>query len=214
MGPHPKDISGQRYGTLTAVRIAGGRGDDWEMLCDCGNVIIRKGAVLRYALKTSDGGRATCRLPPKDPRGHGKATSKLYRVWHNMKTRCYNKREKSYINYGGRGITVCDEWVNDYLKFHRWAHDNGYREELTIDRKNNDGNYEPSNCRWSTHMEQQQNTRQTRIITARGESLSVSAWARRCGIHETTLRERISDGWNIDDAVSLPPQSTSGYFRR
>ena len=92
---------------------------------------------------------------------HNMSYSKLYKVWQGMKTRCYNPNFIYYCNYGSRGITICNEWLNDFKSFYDWAIDNGYKEGLTIDRINNDGNYEPSNCRWITRAEQNRNQRKT-----------------------------------------------------
>ena len=90
---------------------------------------------------------------------HGLRYTRLYRIWINMKTRCYNKNTNRYKDYGARGITICNEWRNDFMSFYNWSMNNGYDENLTIDRINNDKNYEPSNCRWITVKEQNRNKR-------------------------------------------------------
>lgn len=90
---------------------------------------------------------------------HGKSNTRLYSIWNHMKQRCYNKNKDSYINYGARGITVCDDWKDDFTAFESWAISNGYQDTLTIDRINSNGNYEPSNCRWTTADVQSANTR-------------------------------------------------------
>ncbi len=100
---------------------------------------------------------------------HGKSgNNKLYRTWKNMRQRCLNKNNKSYENYGGRGISICDEWKNDYIKFYNWSINNGYEDNFTIDRINNDGNYEPNNCRWTIKNIQARNTRAIMITNTSG----------------------------------------------
>jgi len=90
---------------------------------------------------------------------HGLHGSKLYWVWQGMKQRVFNTKHKSYIDYGGRGVSMCDEWANDYESFYTWANNNGYQEGLTIERRDNDGSYEPDNCKWATMLEQSKNKR-------------------------------------------------------
>ena len=103
--------------------------------------------------------------------------SVLYNKWGSMKTRCYYPKSKDYKNYGGRGIKICDEWLN-YDNFRNWSISTGYQEGLTIDRIDNDRNYEPSNCKWVTMKEQQRNKRNNRIITYNGKSLTLVEWGR------------------------------------
>jgi hypothetical protein len=134
----------------------------WLCLCDCGNEKIIRGGSLRQGKIRSCG----CLLSEKSKERmtniatkHGHSDSPLYRVHKSMIERCYSPLSKGFKNYGGRGITVCDEWLNDFMAFYSWAVENGYQEGLEIDRKDNDGNYEPSNCRWVTPLENCQNTR-------------------------------------------------------
>lgn len=131
-------------------------------------------------------------------------TSRLYRIWRNMKQRCTNPRAAKHHLYGGRGITVCDEW-HAYEPFHAWAIANGYRDDLTIDRIDNDGPYSPANCHWVTPAHQGRFTRQRRLLTFRGETLSVTEWAERLGIKQTVLSSRINEyGWPIGKALTTP----------
>lgn len=121
-----------------------------------------------------------------------------------MKDRCRNKNSTPYKNYGGRGINVCDEWANDYGVFRNWAFSNGYANHLSLDRIDNDGNYEPGNCRWATQKEQCRNTRATRFLMAFGETKSLPDWAEdpRCSVSRKVLGSRIRAGVDPETAIS------------
>ena len=133
---------------------------------------------------------------------HGMRHTKIYYVWCGMKLRCYNKNSKSYKNYGSKGIKVCDEWKNDFFKFYEWAIDNGYKEGLTIDRINNNGNYEPSNCRWITRAEQNRNYSRNHYLTYKGETLCLTDMANKYNINESVLLYRIKNGWKMEEAIN------------
>ena len=138
---------------------------------------------------------------------HGMVGTRVYRIWGKMKERCYNRNHDAYKNYGGRGITVCDEWQR-FKPFCEWAMANGYADNLTLDRKDNDKGYSPENCRWVTMNEQENNRRNNRIITFHGESLTVSQWAERNSISPSTLYSRIYIyGWDFERAISTPPRT-------
>lgn len=113
-------------------------------------------------------------------------------IYSHMKARCYNKNRWNYQYYGARGIKVCDEWKNDYQKFKKWSLENGYQNNLSIDRIDTNGNYEPSNCRWVTDKEQKNNTRRNHYITYKGKTQSMSKWAEELNISYTVLRARIN----------------------
>lgn len=115
--------------------------------------------------------------------------SKLYDVWYQMKKRCYRKENSNYKYYGERGITVCDEWKKDYKAFKSWAIANGYKEGLTLDRINSNGNYEPSNCRWATIEEQARNMRINVFYTVGNETHTLSEWARIIGKSKSTVHD-------------------------
>jgi len=136
---------------------------------------------------------------------HGMTNTRLHHIWKSIKQRCYNPNNNRYSNYGGRGITVCDEWRNSFNAFYEWAMANGYADDLTIDRKDTNGNYEPSNCCWATQKEQQNNRRNNCLITHNGETHTLAEWAAITGLKYQTIQRRLKTGWNIKDALTIKP---------
>ena len=134
---------------------------------------------------------------------HGKSNTRLFRIWAHIKDRCFNVNNDAYKNYGARGIIMCTEWKNNFMSFYIWANNNGYKDNLTIDRINNDGNYEPTNCRWITSEEQHKNTRKNKILQYNGESLCARDWSKRLNINYSTLLSRLKRGWNTEKALSI-----------
>lgn len=174
------DITGQRFGSLVAIRPTGVKskwdGEIWECKCDCGTI---KGVAI-HSLKT--GNTKSCGCSFKKPRPHRKKTdycgTRLYRIWSNMKTRCLNKNVGYvYSRYGGRGITICDEWM-EFKPFMEWAFSSGYSDNLTIDRIDNDSGYFPENCRWITMAEQNKNRSSTHFVTIGGVTKCIKDWER------------------------------------
>lgn len=147
---------------------------------------------------------------------HGESdlkNNRLYRIWSAMKSRCYTQYSRSFKDYGGRGIIVCDDWKKDFLIFKDWALNNGYSDDLSIDRVDVNGNYEPSNCRWATNQQQARNRRNNRMdtvkITAFGETKSALDWLDdpRCDLKTTTgIIYRIGAGWTPEEAISKPSE--------
>ena len=143
-------------------------------------------------------------------RKHGEAIRKngsrtrLYVIWCHMNERCYNPHFVAFTNYGGRGIRVCEGWRNSFVAFREWAMLNGYNDNLSLDRINNDGNYEPSNCKWSTVKEQSNNRRTNRFITYRGETKTMKQWAETIGMPYDTFKRRLYYGWSVDEAIETP----------
>ena len=132
---------------------------------------------------------------------HGKRHTRLYRIWANIKTRCFNTNDLHYKRWGALGITMCDEWKNNFQAFYNWAMSNGYADDLTIDRIDNYGNYEPSNCRWVTVKEQNQNKKNVVLLTYNGLTLSCREWAKMLGIGKNTVRERYNKGWTVEECL-------------
>lgn len=137
---------------------------------------------------------------------HGLSHTSFYFLWAGMVARCENPRHRYYKNYGGRGIAVCPKWRRDAGAFHKDMF-SSYRPGLSIERKNNNGNYTPKNCRWSTRKEQMNNTRTNRFLVVRGVKRTISQWSDISGIHYQTLTSRIKAGWKPADCVDRKPQS-------
>ena len=190
------NLEGERFGRLVVLRrlenLRPGA-TRWLCKCDCGGTAITYTTNLKGGLCRSCG---CLHIEAARERGfksakHGMCNTRLFRVWSNMKTRCYNKNNKSYERWGKRGIYVCDEWKNDFKAFYDWAMQSGYSDELSIDRIDNNGPYSPENCRWVTPLEQANNTRKTRFIEFGGERHSLHEWSRIVGVNVTTLFYRL-----------------------
>lgn len=134
---------------------------------------------------------------------------RLKSIFHNMKTRCYNPNSKFYKWYGAKGITICNEWLESYNVFEKWAIENGYSDSLTIDRIDSEKGYEPSNCRWVTRQEQANNRNSNHLISFNNEQHSIADWAKITGISHTALKQRIAAGWTIEEALTTPQYSTN-----
>jgi hypothetical protein len=198
------DMLGRRVGRLVVVATAASRGAKmqkwWLCKCDCGESVDVRGDHLRRGETISCG----CMLVDRPNRPAGDPERrKVYRVWAKMISRCFNKDDRNYRRYGARGITVCDRWRNSFESFFA---DMGRRptQDHSIDRINNDGNYEPTNCRWATRDEQAVNRRTNRIVEYDGDRLTVSQWSRKVGIKAGTLRHRLVNGWSAGDALMTP----------
>lgn len=192
---------GDRFGRLVLVRqINKNPGAKWETLCDCGNKKVARTASMRNGDTTSCG----CRLyeTQQDRKTHGMSETPEYKAWANMKNRCQSKNHRQYSEYGGRGIKVCARWQT----FETFLADMGKRPNgTTLDRHpDNDGNYEPSNCRWATRKQQQRNRRVCVQITLRGKTQCLTEWAEESGVHRRTVRARLVKGWSIEDAIFKP----------
>lgn len=152
------DITGNRYGMLVAIKEVEvvKKKSKWLYKCDCGN----KKIIWRHTV--TDGSTVSCGCYQKTK--NGLSNTRLYRIYMGMLRRCGDPKCKSYKNYGGRGIVVCEDWSFDFQSFYNWALSNGYSDDLSIERINNNGNYEPSNCKWATRIEQNNNTRRNKYV--------------------------------------------------
>lgn len=183
------DLTGQRFGHLVAIRATEERRREkvfWECQCDCGNMHNVSACDLTSGHTRSCG----CQHHPLK---HGESKSRLYSIHQGMKRRCYNKNHSSYKDYGGRGITICEEWLN-YETFRDWALHNGYNDKLTIERKDNDKGYSPENCTWIARSDQNRNQRSTRHIYIDGEKVTLPMIAEAIGLSETNISVRFSKG--------------------
>lgn len=199
------DLTGTVYGRLT-VTSEGERQNKqrrWYCQCECGNTVLVLQSSLRGGLTSS------CGCLHKEFVSDLKATHKLtgtpeHRAWQGMKTRCNNPNSISYPLYGGRGIKVCDRWLNDFPAF---LEDMGPRPSSahSLDRIDNSKDYEPTNCRWATDKEQGRNKRNNHYLTYNGETLTVVEWAERIGIPEKVLRHRVNRSkWTDEQAITTP----------
>lgn len=215
MGRPKLELAGKRFGRLVAIEDVGrneGSGVLWRCRCDCGGENIVEASQLVSGSVRSCGclGRelAAERLKHFSRKTHGESYTRLHRIWGNMKTRCTNPKSDHYDRYGGRGITVCEEWRNSYEKFRDWAIPAGYADDLTLERINNDGPYCPENCRWATKKEQASNRSSNRVLTFNEESHTMKEWAEITGIRRLTIKYRIDNlNWPIEKALTTPMNS-------
>lgn len=198
--------TGDRFGKLTVMKEVepnitpcGTVQRKFLCMCECGNEIVRNMQTLIKGAKTSCG----CDHTPYIQKYFNKESkSFLYSTWSGMRQRCNNPKNSSYKNYGGRGVSVCKEWNDDFFAFEKWAKQNGAKEELQIDRIDVNGNYEPSNCRWVDAITQANNKRSNRFIEYNGKTHTVMGWSRITGIQECVIRSRIDKyGCTIGQAL-------------
>ena len=203
------DLTGQRFGRWTVLERAenDSRGTArWFCQCDCGKQHIVRGYDLRSGLSRSCGCLQK-EVAAKSNRKFFKRDMRLNRIWVAMRKRCSNPNSQYYYLYGGRGITVCQEWEANFGSFQNWAIENGYMPDLTIDRIDNELGYSPENCRWASIQEQANNHRNNVMITYKGQTLTVAQWSVLVGINQSTLRSRIAAGWPIKKALLLKPNT-------
>lgn len=207
--PAKLDLTGTRFGRLVALREAQkGAGNKaptrWECSCDCGAEVVASTSMLRSGHTKSCGCLQRDKVSNRNTR-HGQAMSPTWRAWRAMVARCTVRTNAAFPNYGGRGITVCPRW----REFENFLADMGERPPgTTIDRLDNDGGYEPGNCRWATREQQDGNKRTTVRITFQGRTMTLAQWAKELGTAGTVLRKR----WDKYQTL-LPIQRTKDSYR-
>ena len=201
------DLTGKKFGRLTVLKQSGTKHKEcvWECMCDCGNKTNVISSNLRKGHTKSCGCLNTERTKQANTK-HGLYGTKIHSTYYNMKNRCYNPNYYLYKHYGGKGITVCDEWLgeNGLSNFYNWSLKNGYADDKSIDRIDNEKGYCPENCRWTTMKQQQNNRTNNRIITVNGNSHTMKEWSEITGIGYGTIQSRINRGWSPEDAVLTP----------
>lgn len=205
----PLDIKGEIFGQLTVLEKTGnsisGHSSVWKCVCNCGNVKEVLGSNLKAGKTKSCG----CLLKTNTRIGlssikHGMHNTSSYRAWANMIYRCTNSNYKYFHHYGGRGIEVIAHWRNSFENFLKDMGEcpNG----MSLDRINNDGNYQPDNCRWATNKDQANNKRNNVKVTYQNETKTIAQWSRVTGVGTNVIRRRLLAGWNIADALTVPSQ--------
>ena len=196
------ELRGQKFGRLTVIASAEsdkkGNGR-WLCKCDCGKEVV----IVGYRLNTGYTKSCGClqrEITGKRASKHNKYGTRLHTVWRHMKERCNNPNSQDYHNYGGRGISYCSEWT-EFNPFYEWATKNGYSDELTLDRIDVNGNYEPSNCRWADKKIQANNTRVNRRITINGVTKTMTEWSDETGVKAGTIWWRHENGITGQDLI-------------
>lgn len=197
------EMIGVCFGRLTVIaKVPNAGRSRFLCKCSCGNEKtvrmdhLKRGIVLSCGCYQSE-------KQSQATRTHGMSKTRIYRIWKDMRRRCDSPCVSEYPLYGGRGISVCEEWQKFEL-FYEWAMASGYRDDLSIDRKNNDGNYEPTNCKWSTQKEQALNRSTNAMLTYDGITKHISEWDRDIGATKSgRVRARLNAGWSVADAVTI-----------
>ena len=197
-GSRLEDLTGKKIGKLQPIKYIGktNKKTRWLCRCDCGNEIIA------YATNLKSGHAISCGCVVSTM--NGLSTKRIYRIYKGMISRCYNKSDKrNYSKYGERGIKVCQEWQgeNGLFNFIDWSYNNGYSDDLSIDRIDPNGNYEPSNCRWADNITQANNKTNNIKLTYKGITKTVPQWSREVGLSVSNIRSRIKLGWTVEQIL-------------
>lgn len=213
MGKRIEVKAGERYGRLVIVRETKRTSIKRRFLCqcDCGSLI----KVNLNSLRLGDIKSCGCLLKESGKRNwiHGYWKHRLYGIWAGIKQRCLNPKCNTYKYYGARGITICQEWTT-FNSFLKWALPSGYKNELTIERIDCNGNYKPGNCTWIPMEEQSGNTRRSHLLTWKGKTQNIAKWAKDTGLCFETIRRRIAYGWDIERALTESPHKVGAAVQR
>lgn len=198
---------GDRFGRWVVISADPDNKRKYICKCDCGTIKSVWDSNLKCGKSLSCGCLASETTTTRNFR-HGKAGTRLYRVWSNMKRRCYDPKNNRYKHYGGKGVKVCDEW-QDFLSFEKWAISAGYKQdaeygECTIDRIDVDGNYEPNNCRWTDIKTQCYNRTSNKLLTYKGKTQTLTEWEKEIGCGKYIIGNRLLKGWSVEDALEIP----------
>lgn len=180
------NLIGQKFNRLKVLKRVDNK---WECKCDCGNIVF----INTYKLKSGHTKSCGCYkidILKRNVITHGLSKTRIYKCYHDMKARCYRKSRNDYKWYGGKGIKVCKEWLSDFVIFYNWAINNNYRDNLTLDRKNTNGNYEPNNCQWITISEQQCKRSDCNFIEFNGNIYSMKQLSKTVNIPYNTLKAK------------------------
>lgn len=211
MSKKQRILAGQRFGKLLVLESCG-RGKDRHYMskvkCECG---------VEYLVTDSElihGRRKTCAKCSKVKETHGMTNTRIFHIWQSMKQRCSNDKHRKYVYYGARGIRVCSEWNESFESFYNWAINNGYKEHLTIDRIDVNGNYEPDNCRWVNTQVQANNKRNNRVVNYNGENYTIAELSALFGINYSCLYYRVQNGWDMAKALNIQPRIGRNQYEK
>lgn len=206
-----EDLTGRKFGRLTVLEEAEGRSSQgyvrWICQCSCKEktvIIVTSGNLKSGKTRSCGCLQRECTINRNKSRENypiSERETRLYRIWGGMKARTSYESQKSYSDYGARGIRVCDDWKNDFMKFKDWSLSHGYRDDLSIDRLDNDSDYTPDNCRWATRKEQHNNQRSNILLTYDGQTHTAAQWAEIMNVPKDRIYKRIRRGRDIEEIL-------------
>lgn len=197
---------GDKHLHLTVIEVFPNvnHGSRVKCRCDCGNEVVLRTSEVFGQWKANRTCGKGCIFRHTYRHGASKLNRPVYNIWVGIKSRCSDQSDPAFHNYGGRGISVCERWLNDPLAF---INDMGPRPRgASVERVDNNGNYEPGNCKWATKKEQARNTRHNRLITALGQTKTLAEWCEITGLSDSGIAFRLDSGWSAEEAITTPKQ--------